>query len=137
MTRSIDHIGIAVQNLESSIELFQRLLGRTPDHHETVQDQQVRTAFYRLGESSLELLQATSPSSPIASFITKRGEGVHHVCLRVDDIAAELSRLKKAGFKVVDDTPRLGANGSLVAFLHPKSTGGVLIELSQKINPPE
>lgn len=130
----VAHIGIAVKDLDASVQVFTRLFGRGPDHREVVADQKVRTAMFSAGDSAFELLQATSPESSIAKFIEKRGEGIHHVSLVVDDIESELSRLEKEGFELVDSKPRRGAGGYLVAFLHPKSTNGVLIELGQKID---
>ncbi len=132
MTSKISHIGIAVKNITASAELFSKLLGKGMDHTEEVPDQKVRTVMFRLGESSIELLQGTDPESPISKFIEKRGEGIHHLSLVVDDLEQELARLKAQGFQLVDEKPRLGADGYYVAFLHPKSTNGVLIELSQK-----
>ncbi len=131
--RRIAHIGIAVKSLETSISLFSRLLGRSPDHEEDVADQKVHTAMFRLEESSIELLEPASPDSVIAKFIGNKGEGIHHVSIFVDDIESELKRLKQEGFQLVDEKPRKGADNCLVAFIHPKSTNGVLIELSQKI----
>ncbi len=133
MNRSIAHIGIAVKNLETSIALFSRLLGKSPDRTETVEQQKVHTAIFSLKDSALELLEPASPDSVIAKFIEDRGEGVHHIAIVVYDIAAELVRLKEEGFQLVDEKPRKGADNCLVAFVHPKSTNGVLIELSQKI----
>ena len=133
MFTKIAHVGIAVTNLNQSIELFARLLNQPADHLEEVREQRVRTAMFRLGDNSLELLEATSSDSPIAKFVAKRGEGVHHIALVVDDIVKELTRLKQAGFQLVDEQPRVGADNYLVAFVHPKSTNGVLIELSQKM----
>lgn len=130
----IAHIGIAVRDLDASVRLFTTLLGHGPDHLEEVADQRVKTALFTGGESAIELLQATSPESSIAKFIEKRGEGIHHVSFVVKDIAAELHRLEQEGVVLVDRVPRKGAGGYLVAFLHPKSTNGVLIELGQKIH---
>lgn len=132
MFKSIAHIGIAVKDLGESRELFRKLLNNTPDHEEEVPDQKVSTVMFRVGETSIELLAATQPDSPIARFIERRGEGVHHVSFVVDDIDAELKRLKQMGFQLIDERAREGADGYLVAFLHPKSTNGVLIEISQK-----
>jgi methylmalonyl-CoA/ethylmalonyl-CoA epimerase len=132
MFRSIAHIGIAVKHLGESRELFRKLLNSAPDHEEEVADQKVSTVMFRVGGTSIELLAATQPDSPIARFIEKRGEGVHHISFVVDDIDAELKRLKQEGFQLIDERPREGADGYLVAFLHPKSTNGVLVEISQK-----
>jgi methylmalonyl-CoA/ethylmalonyl-CoA epimerase len=128
----VSHIGIAVKDLQSSMELFRRLFGKDPDHLEEVPEQKVRTALFTVGGSSIELTQATEEASPISRFLEKRGEGVHHISFVVDDIGRELVRLKSAGFQVIDEHPLVGADGYLVAFLHPKSTNGVLIEICQK-----
>ena len=133
MFGKIAHIGIAVKDLNKSVELFAAVVGSRPGHRERVEDQHVNTATFVLDGTSIELLEPTSPESPIAKFIEKRGEGMHHISFAVDDIDAELERLKKAGFQLIDDHPRMGADNCLVAFLHPTSTNGVLIELSQKV----
>lgn len=133
MFKTIAHIGIAVRSLNESKRLFEDLLGVRPKHEETVADQHVTTALFRIGESGIELLEGTTPESAITKFVEKRGEGIHHISFAVDDIAGELNRLKKAGFQLIDEKPRHGADNCLVAFLHPKSTNGVLIELSQKL----
>ena len=132
MIKRLSHIGIAVQELDSAIELFGRLFDIKDVRKETVKDQLVRVAFFRLGESSVELTAATAADSPIAKYIANRGEGVHHLSFDVDDIKGEISRLKSKGFVMIDDVPRVGAGGCWIAFLHPKSTNGVLIEISQK-----
>lgn len=132
MFKSIAHVGIAVKNLDASLELFRTLLGKAPDHREDVSDQKVTTAMFRVGETAIELTAATHPDSTIARFIEKRGEGVHHISFVVDDIDAELQRLKQQGFQLVDEQARSGADNYRVAFLHPKSTNGVLIEIGQK-----
>ena len=131
MPGTIAHIGIAVKDLEASKKLFGSLTGSTASHEETVADQKVRTAMFAFGETSLELLEGTAPDSPITRFIEKRGEGIHHIAIVVDDLESELLRLKQEGFQLIDEHPRMGAGNMLVAFLHPKSTNGVLIELSQ------
>ena len=133
MFDSLAHIGIAVRNLEASSKLFQTLLGRPLDHSEEVPDQKVKTAFFHLGQTAIELTAATDAESPIAKFIEKRGEGVHHLSFVVADLDNELARLKAEGFQLVDETPRAGADGHAIAFLHPKSTNGVLIELCQRV----
>ncbi|MCX6144885.1 MAG: methylmalonyl-CoA epimerase [Ignavibacteriales bacterium] len=133
MFNKVSHIGIAVKDLQASVELFSRLFGKAPDHTEDVPDQRVKTAFFTIGSSSIELTQGTDVSSPVARFLEKRGEGVHHVSFVVDNIEQELARLKGAGFQLIEDRPRVGADGYLVAFLHPHSTNGVLIEISQKM----
>ena len=132
MFNKVSHIGIAVKDLQASMDLFGRLFGKQPDHIEDVPDQKVKTAIFTLGTSSIELTQATDSSSPVTKFLEKRGEGVHHVSFVVDDIERELVRLKGAGFQLIDERPRVGADGYVVAFLHPQSTNGVLIEICQK-----
>jgi methylmalonyl-CoA/ethylmalonyl-CoA epimerase len=126
----LDHIGIAVRSIEEA-GVYQAL-GLTIDHIETVDTQKVKTAFLSVGDSNLELLEPTDPASPIARFIEKRGEGIHHICLRVDDIEAELAKLQERGYRLVNPAPVPGAHGCRVAFLHPSAGRGVLIELSEK-----
>jgi methylmalonyl-CoA/ethylmalonyl-CoA epimerase len=126
----LDHIGIAVRSIESA-KIYQDL-GLEIEHIETVETQRVKTAFLSVGDSNLELLEPTSPDSPIAKFIEKRGEGIHHICFRVDDIESHLERLKAAGYRLINDAPVPGAHGCRVAFLHPAAGNGVLIELSEK-----
>ncbi|OPX20919.1 MAG: methylmalonyl-CoA epimerase [Desulfobacca sp. 4484_104] len=127
----IDHLGIAVKDLEPVKKLYGEGLNLTLHHEEVVESQKVRVCFFKVGETNLELLLATSPDSPVAKFIDKNGEGIHHIALEVDDIAAAVEELKAAGVRMVDDKPREGAHGAQVAFIHPKSTHGVLIELCQ------
>ena len=129
----IEHIGIAVKDLESSNQLFAKLLGKPHYKTETVESEGVSTSFFDVGPNKIELLQALNPESPIAKFIDKKGEGVHHIAFAVDDIEAEMERLKSEGFVVLNEIPKKGADNKLVAFLHPKSTNGVLIELCQEI----
>jgi len=129
---TIAHIGIAVRNLDESKRLFEELFGVGPEHEESVADQRVKTAMFRMGQTGIELLEGTAPESAITKFVEKRGEGIHHISFEVEDIVKELSRLKDGGFQLIDEQPRPGADNCLVAFLHPKSTNGVLIELSQK-----
>lgn len=132
--KKIDHIGIAVPDLEEAVATYTALLGKAPEHFEEVAEQKVKTAFFAVGESNLELLQSTSPDGPIGKFIEKNGRGgLHHICIQVDDIEATLAEYKKQGILLIDQTPRVGAHGKKIAFVHPKSTGGVLLELSQKI----
>jgi methylmalonyl-CoA/ethylmalonyl-CoA epimerase len=131
MTTKLDHIGIAVKSLDAA--RIYETLGLTVAHRETVETQKVNTAFLSVGDSNLELLEPTSADSPIAKFIEKRGEGIHHICLRVDDIEAHLERLKAAGYRLINEAPVPGAHGCRVAFLHPAAANGVLIELSEKI----
>ncbi|ARV06801.1 methylmalonyl-CoA epimerase [Polaribacter sp. SA4-10] len=129
----IEHIGIAVKDLEKSNELFASLFGKQHYKMEEVASEGVKTSFFKSGPNKIELLQATSLESPIAKFIEKKGEGIHHIAFAVSDIASEIKRLKKEGFIVLNETPKKGADNKLVAFLHPKSTNGVLIELCQEI----
>ena len=129
----IEHIGIAVKNLEASNAVFSALFGKAHYKTEEVESEGVKTSFFDVGPNKIELLQATNPESPIAKFIAKKGEGIHHIAFAVSDIQKEISRLKKEGFTVLNEVPKLGADNKLVAFLHPKSTNGVLIELCQEI----
>ena len=133
MLKKIVHIGVAVRDLEASVRLFTDLYQRGPVHREEVRDQKVLTAMFSSDGPSLELLQATDHESPIARFIEKWGEGIHHVSFEVDDIETELQRLSSLGFVLIDKPPRPGAGGYLVAFLHPRSTNGVLIEIGQRM----
>ncbi|HEX9985655.1 MAG TPA: methylmalonyl-CoA epimerase [Thermoanaerobaculia bacterium] len=128
---TLDHIGIAVRSLDVA-KIYQSL-GLEIEHVETVETQGVKTAFLSVGDSNLELLEPTSPDSPIAKYIEKRGEGIHHLCFRVDDIEAHLARLKAEGYRLINETPVPGAHGCRVAFLHPAAGNGVLIELSEKV----
>lgn len=127
----LDHIGIAVRSLDA-VKIYEAL-GLKVEHTEVVASQGVRTAFLSVGDSNLELLEPTGPDSTIAKFIEKRGEGIHHICLRVDDIEAHLARLKAEGYRLINEHPVPGAHGCRVAFLHPAAGNGVLIELSEKI----
>lgn len=131
--KKIEHIGIAVKNLKESNELFGRLFGEMHYKIEEVISEGVKTSFFKVGTNKIELLEATNPDSPIAKFIEKRGEGIHHIAFDVEDIKSEIVRLKKEGFKVLNEVPKKGADNKLVAFLHPKSTNGVLVELCQDI----
>lgn len=130
----IDHLGIAVKNMEAANELFARLLGEAHYKIETVDSEKVATSFFKVGESKIELLEATDPDSPIAKFIEKRGEGIHHLAFEVEDIRAEIERLEREGFVPLNREPKRGADNKWVAFLHPKSSGGVLVELCQSIS---
>ena len=134
MMKNIEHIGIAVKSLADSNKLFAALLGEEHYKIESVASESVDTAFFKVGETKIELLQATSSESPIAKFIEKKGEGVHHIAFAVKDIRAEMDRLSKEGFVVINDEPKVGADNKLVCFLHPKSTNGVLIELCQEMD---
>lgn len=129
MLRKIEHIGIAVRNLEASNKLFTDLLGVPPYKEELVESEHVMTSFFQVGESKVELLQATNPESSIARFLEKNKEGVHHIAFDVEDIHGEIERLTELGFTMIHKEPKAGADGKLIAFLHPKSTNGVLIEL--------
>lgn len=133
MVRKIAHVAVAVKDLNASVELFAKVFGRRPDHLESVPDQLVDSAMFSIGDSAIELLQASAPDSAITKFIAKRGEGMHHISFVVDDIERELARLKSEGFELIDERPRRGADNYLVAFVHPKTANGVLIEISQKI----
>ncbi|MCS5489899.1 methylmalonyl-CoA epimerase [Algoriphagus limi] len=132
--RKIEHIGIAVADLEKSNELFARLLGKEAYKSERVEGEGVETSFFLVGETKVELLQATRPDSPIAKYLEKRNEGIHHIAFDVADIHLEVKRLKDAGFEILNETPKEGADNKLVVFLHPRSTNGVLVELCQEKN---
>lgn len=127
--RKIEHLGIAVNNLEEANELYTKLLGVEPYKQESVEREGVTTSFFKVGESKIELLEASNPASPIAKFLEKRGQGIHHIAYAVDDIKAEMKRLQDEGFVLLSDEPKPGADGKVVVFLHPKSSGGVLVEL--------
>ena len=129
----VEHIGIAVKNLDDSNVLFSKLLGILPYKMETVESEHVRTSFFRNGETKIELLESTNKKGPISKFISKRGEGIHHIAFEVEDILAEMKRLKKEGFKLINKTPKKGADDKWVCFIHPKSANGILIELCQAI----
>ena len=129
----IEHIGIAVKNILEANKIYEALLGVAPYKSERVESEGVETSFFKCGESKIELLEALNPDSPIAKFIEKRGEGIHHIAFAVKDIQIEMERLKKEGFVVLNETPKKGADNKLVAFLHPKSTNGILVELCQEI----
>jgi methylmalonyl-CoA/ethylmalonyl-CoA epimerase len=130
--KKIEHLGIAVKNLEESNELFSRLFGKGNYKTETVESEGVSTSFFMMGDTKIELLESTREDSAISKFIDKRGEGIHHIAFAVDDIYEEIGRLKDEGFKVLHDEPFKGADNKLVAFLHPKSTNGVLVEICQE-----
>jgi methylmalonyl-CoA/ethylmalonyl-CoA epimerase len=127
----LDHIGIAVKSLDAAKKIYEDL-GLHIEHVESVETQKVRTAFLSVGDANLELLEPSSADSTIARYIEKRGEGIHHICLRVDDIEAQLARLKERGYRLINEAPVPGAHGCRVAFLHPAAGNGVLIELSEK-----
>lgn len=132
MIKKIEHIGIAVKNLESSNTLFKKLFGK--DHYkvEAVSSEGVRTSFFMLGETKIELLEATSTTSTIAKFIDKKGEGIHHIAYEVDNIENEMARLKNEGFELIHSSPKDGADNKRICFLHPKTTNGVLVELCEE-----
>lgn len=132
MIKKIEHIGIAVKNLNNSNDLFKKLFGKSHYKVEAVESEGVSTSFFMLGETKIELLEATNTDSAIAKFIEKKGEGIHHVAYEVDDIYAEMERLKSEGFDVLNKEPKEGADNKLIFFLHPKSTNGVLVELCQE-----
>jgi methylmalonyl-CoA/ethylmalonyl-CoA epimerase len=131
--KKIEHIGIAVSNLEKASILYEKLFGEPAYKLEEVISEGVKTAFFKNGPNKIELLEAINSESPIARFIAKKGEGIHHIAFEVADILMEISRLKKEGFVILNEIPKNGADNKLVAFLHPKSTNGVLIELCQEI----
>jgi len=129
----IEHIGIAIKNLEKSNQLFAALLGTEHYKTESVESESVITSFFKVGDSKVELLEATSPESAIARFIEKRGEGIHHIAFEVENILEAMKNLKERGFLLLQDEPKKGADNKLICFLHPKSTNGVLIEICQEI----
>ena len=128
----IDHLGIAVHSIEEAKKLFQDTLGLEFEGSETVEEQKVTTAFFPVGDSEVELLESTAPDGPIAKYLEKRGEGIQHIAFRVENIEEALAELKEKGIRLIDEKPRLGAGGAKIAFLHPKSTHGVLIEISER-----
>jgi len=130
--RKIEHLGIAVKDLEASKQLFSRLLGKESYKEENVDGEGVNTAFFTVGETKIELLEATRTDSPIARFIEKKSEGIHHIAFDVADIREEVRRLKEEGFEILNEEPKEGADNKLVVFLHPRSTNGVLVELCQE-----
>ena len=129
----VEHIGIAVKNLQESNKLFAKLFGKPHYKIETVETEQVNTSFFQLGETKIELLETTDPMGPIGKFLDKKGEGIHHIAYDVADIKAEMKRLQAEGFTLLNTEPKPGADNKLVCFLHPKSTNGVLVELCQEI----
>jgi len=133
MMNKIEHIGIAVKDLGLSCDLYEQLLGVPPYKKETVASEQVDTAFFKTGTNKIELLAATSGDSAIASFVRKKGEGIHHIAFDVDDIYAEMERLKSNGFTLLSEEPKIGADNKLICFVHPKGTNGVLVEICQEI----
>lgn len=131
--RKIEHIGIAVKDLDLSCSLYEKLLNTACYKKEEVASEGVNTAFFKTGENKIELLSATNADSPVAKFLEKRGEGIHHIAFDVEDILAEMERLKEEGFTLLNEQPKKGADNKLVCFLHPKGTNGVLVELCQEI----
>lgn len=132
MVVKLDHIGIAVANLDESLKIYTDMLGLKLHGTETVEEQKVKTAFLPVGETEIELLETTAPDGPIGKFIETKGQGIQHLAFRVDDIDAALAELKARGVRLIDEKPRYGAGGAKIAFLHPKATNGVLIELCQR-----
>ena len=132
MTGKIDHIGIAVANLDETLKLYTDVLGLKLHGTETVADQKVRVAFLPIGDTELELLESTEPDGPIAKFIEAKGQGLQHLAFQVDDIEAALEEMRLKGIRLIDEKPRYGAGGAKIAFLHPKATNGVLVELCQR-----
>lgn len=131
MLRKIEHIGIAVKDLEASNQIFEDILGVAPYKQESVESEHVLTSFFQVGESKIELLQATSPESAIAKYLDKNKEGIHHIAFDVADIYTEIERLKGKGYTMIHEAPKEGADGKIIAFMHPKSSNGVLVELCQ------
>ena len=132
MVSKVDHIGVAVSNLEESVQFYEEILGLKLQGIETVEEQKVKVAFLPVGDTEIELLEATTPDSPIAIFIEKKGQGVQHIAFRVENIEKALEEMKEKGIRLIDEKPRYGAGGARIAFLHPKSTNGVLIELCER-----
>lgn len=129
----IDHLGIATKSIEEALKFWENSLGLKNVHTEVVEEQKVRVAMLPIGESRVELLEPTSEDSPISKFLEKRGGGIHHIAIEVENIEESLAKLKAEGTRLIDETPRIGAEGCLIAFVHPAATGGVLLELTQKI----
>jgi len=129
----IEHLGIAVRDLSAANEIYTRLLGAAPYKMEAVESEHVKTSFFSVGENKIELLESTDPDGPIGKFVEKRGEGIHHIAFEVADILAEMERLRAAGFVLLNEFPKKGADNKLVCFVHPKNTSGVLVELCQEI----
>lgn len=132
MVNKVDHIGVAVSNLEDSIKFYEEILGLKLHGTEVVEEQKVKVAFMPIGDTEIELLEATSPDSPIAKFVEAKGQGVQHIAFRVENIEKALEEMKSKGIRLIDEKPRYGAGGAKIAFLHPKSTNGVLIELCER-----
>lgn len=133
MIKKIEHLGIAVRNIANAEKMYESLLGIPSYKTETVESEGVKTMFFKVGESKIELLEASNPESPIAKFIEKKGEGIHHIAYDVENIEEEIKRLTASGFKMIHESPKAGADNKRIAFLHPKSTAGVLVELCEEI----
>jgi methylmalonyl-CoA/ethylmalonyl-CoA epimerase len=133
MFEKIDHVGIAVANLEEAINFYRDQVGLDCEGMEVVEEQKVKVAFFPVGESKIELLESTDPDGPVGKFIEKKGGGVHHLSFRVSNIEEKLRQLKEQGVTLIDEKPRYGAGGAKIAFIHPKSTGGVLVELCERL----
>lgn len=131
-TTVVDHIGIAVKSIDEALKFWEGTLGIKCHGVEEVADQKVKTAFLPIADTEVELLEGTSPESPVSKFIEAKGEGIHHLAIRVDDLEAALEELKAKGVRLIDEKPRMGAGGAKIAFLHPKATGGILLELSER-----
>ncbi len=132
MVKKVDHIGIAVSNLDEALKFYQEILGMKLQGIEVVEEQKVKVAFLPIGDTEIELLESTDKEGPIARFIEKKGEGIQHIAYKVDDIEKALEEMRQKGIRLIDEKPRYGAGGAKIAFLHPKSTNGVLIELCQR-----
>lgn len=132
MLKKIEHLGIAVESIQDSLRIYETLLGTSCYKTEMVESEGVKTAFIQIGESKIELLEATNPESPIAKFLAKKGKGIHHIAFETSDIEYEIERLKNEGFELIHQTPKDGADNKRIAFLHPKSTDGILVELCQE-----
>lgn len=134
MIKKIEHLGIAVENITASTQIYEKLLGTKCYKLEEVESEGVKTAFFQVGETKIELLEATNENSPIAKFLAKKGKGFHHIAFDTDDIEAEIERLKNEGFELIHQKPKDGADNKIIAFLHPKSTDSILVELCQEKN---
>ncbi|MGP3667493.1 MAG: methylmalonyl-CoA epimerase [Candidatus Bathyarchaeota archaeon] len=132
MIKKVSHIGIAVKSIDEALKLYRDILGLSVEGYEVVEEQKVRIAFITVGETRIELLESTDPNGPIAKFIENRGEGIQHIALQTDNIEAELARLKEKGLRLIDEKPRKGAHKAKIAFVHPKSTYGVLLEICEE-----
>lgn len=131
--KKIEHIGVAVQDIDAANKVFEKIFGKAAYKIETVKSEEVETSFFQIGDSKLELVAATNENSPISKYLSKNKQGLHHIAFDVEDILVEMARLKKEGFRLLNDIPKKGADNKLICFLHPKDTNGVLIELCQEI----